>query len=643
LADIFISYARSTAAQANAAAAALRAAGYSVWLDEDLPAHKPYTPEIEAQLDEAKAALVIWSAEAARSEWVLSEANRAREERKLVQVSVDRARLPMPFDQIQCADVSGWSGDATHAGWIKALASVAELAGRMATPDPTTAPESKVAAEPLLAVLAFDNLSGDPELAYFSDGVSEEILDTVGRGSGIRVIARSSSFQFRGADKAVRKVAADLRATHLLDGSVRRSGSHVRIAARLVECASETAVWSDRFDRELTDVFALQDEIAAAVAEALKTTFARRAPAAPIDPATYELYLRARELIRSESATKGMGNVREMLREVTEKAPNFADGWAMFASSVMATARVSGPGAIYSRRRAEAVAAIDTSLRLEPTNALAHITRLSLAPEGAYETAHDLVQEALKIAPNVAFAQASAAYHAFSTGRLREASERARRGIALDPLDGWSAGLYADSLTGLEDPEAPSLYLSGRSKWPNNPNWSNALMLDAVYRNDWSAFAEAEAYADAHGLFTEAYLRGTRAFGRAVRDGDPAFADRLRRAMNDELVRGGSVSLNLVIALAVVTGKVDEAFDFVDRASFDQIFTEEGGEMSQGYNPGLIFITQSRRRLAPDPRFIGLCRKLGLTDFWLKTDLWPDIAAETPYNFRTEARRLGPR
>jgi predicted ATPase len=134
LSDVFISYAHSTTAQpARAAADALRAAGYSVWLDDDLPAHRAFSREIDAQLTAAKAALVIWSAEAAMSDWVLSEANRAREEHKLVQLRLDGARLPMPFDQIQCADLAGWSGDVDASGWKKVVDSVAELVGRAPT------------------------------------------------------------------------------------------------------------------------------------------------------------------------------------------------------------------------------------------------------------------------------------------------------------------------------------------------------------------------------------------------------------------------------------------------------------------------------------------------------------------------------
>jgi adenylate cyclase len=130
MSDVFISYARSAARDARAVAENLRAEGYSVWWDQDLPTHRAYSDVIEEQLSTAKAVVVIWSAEAVKSEWVRSEANRAREDHKLVQLTVDAARLPMPFDQIQCADLSGWAGDADVPGWSKVAGSVAELVGR---------------------------------------------------------------------------------------------------------------------------------------------------------------------------------------------------------------------------------------------------------------------------------------------------------------------------------------------------------------------------------------------------------------------------------------------------------------------------------------------------------------------------------
>src|SRR5580704_12248815 len=117
MSHVFISYARSTAREAQAVAGALRGLGCEVWLDDEIPAHRAYADVIEERLREAAAVVVIWSAEAVKSEWVRSEADRARGDHKLVQLSVDGTALPMPFDQIQCADMAGWNGDLDAAGW----------------------------------------------------------------------------------------------------------------------------------------------------------------------------------------------------------------------------------------------------------------------------------------------------------------------------------------------------------------------------------------------------------------------------------------------------------------------------------------------------------------------------------------------
>lgn len=129
MADIFLSYARPSLSDAMRIAGCLRASGYSVWYDESLPAHRPYTDVIAEQLGAAKAVLVLWSGEAADSHWVRSEANRARETGKLVQLRLDDVRLPMPFDQIQCADLRRWRGDCNAAGWKTVAGSIAALTG----------------------------------------------------------------------------------------------------------------------------------------------------------------------------------------------------------------------------------------------------------------------------------------------------------------------------------------------------------------------------------------------------------------------------------------------------------------------------------------------------------------------------------
>ena len=130
MADVFLSYARPSLDDAMRIAGCLRAAGYSVWYDENLPAHRAYTDVIAEQLDAAPAVLVLWSTAAASSQWVRSEANRARETERLVQLRLDNCRLPMPFDQIQCADLRNWAGDCGTSGWKSVAGSIAALAGR---------------------------------------------------------------------------------------------------------------------------------------------------------------------------------------------------------------------------------------------------------------------------------------------------------------------------------------------------------------------------------------------------------------------------------------------------------------------------------------------------------------------------------
>ena len=130
MADVFLSYARPSLDEAMRIADCLRAAGYSVWYDESLPAHRAYSDVIAEQLDAASAVLVLWSTEAAASQWVRSEANRARETERLVQLRLDDGRLPMPFDQIQCADLRRWNGDCSSAGWRTVAESIAALCGK---------------------------------------------------------------------------------------------------------------------------------------------------------------------------------------------------------------------------------------------------------------------------------------------------------------------------------------------------------------------------------------------------------------------------------------------------------------------------------------------------------------------------------
>jgi pimeloyl-ACP methyl ester carboxylesterase len=134
MSEVFISYARETGAYARKFAEALRASGFTVWYDEDLPAHRAFSEVIEERLREAKAVIVVWSSEAVRSQWVRAEADTARQAGTLIQLRVDQTNLPLPFSQIQCEDLTGWSGDRAVAAWRKVVASVEELVDRAQSP-----------------------------------------------------------------------------------------------------------------------------------------------------------------------------------------------------------------------------------------------------------------------------------------------------------------------------------------------------------------------------------------------------------------------------------------------------------------------------------------------------------------------------
>src|SRR5690349_2762950 len=194
MSDVFVSYARPDEPQAKRVAEALRALGHSVWRDDELPAHRPYSEVIEERLSSAKAVVVLWSAEATKSQWVRAEADTARNSGTLVQAVLDGTIPPLPFNQIQCADLSGWSGSSDNPGWRKLAASVAALAGEAHPAVPRRSSARNVS----ICVLPFASMSGDPEQEYFSDGISEDVTTDLSKVSAVEVIARNTAFTFKG-------------------------------------------------------------------------------------------------------------------------------------------------------------------------------------------------------------------------------------------------------------------------------------------------------------------------------------------------------------------------------------------------------------------------------------------------------------
>jgi adenylate cyclase len=399
MAQVFVSYARPDEPLAARAVDALKALGYEVWRDDDLPAHRAYADVIDEQLKSAKAVLVLWSADSAKSQWVRSEADAARQLGTLVQASLDATIPPMPFNQIQCADLKEWDGSPDTPGWRKLKASVQALAGAAAE----QGPKSRIAGRPVsVCVLPFENMSGDAEQEYFSDGISEDITTDLSKVSALEVIARNTAFSLKGLAIDVSEIAQKLGVTHVLEGSVRKSGNRVRITAQLIDGKSGGHVWAERYDRDLTDIFAIQDEISQAIVCALKINLLPEEKTAiesrgTGDANAYNLYLMARKYWVSGNYgdIKREQRVIRLARRAVEIDPNYAQAWAL-----MALAQVS-LRYYFGVTDEDGEASAERALAIDPTIAEAYAVRSRIfAEQGDLDSANRQIRKALELGPD---------------------------------------------------------------------------------------------------------------------------------------------------------------------------------------------------------------------------------------------------
>jgi adenylate cyclase len=455
MSEVFISYARSTEAQAKRIAEALRGLGYGVWRDDELPAHRSYAEVIEERLKAAKAVVVVWSAEAARSEWVQSEADRARTDRKLVQVTVDGAALPMPFDRIQCADLTGWDGEPESPGWKKVADSIATLARGVAPAAESSRPAAAAApaAGVSVCVLPFANMSGDAEQEYFSDGISEDIITDLSKVSALAVTARNSAFAFKGKSIDVRQVAREVGASHVLEGSVRKSGARVRITAQLIDGATNNHVWAERYDRELDDIFALQDEISQAIVKALRLRLLPEEKRAIERRGTtsadaYNHYLMARQyyLYGNRGDPRREEAIVRMCSRAVEIDPDYARAWALMAFAQYSLR--------YSRGRSgdDGLAAADRAISLDPALAEPHAAKARiLVSLRQGDQALVELKLALSLDPESPEVLQAAGYLNYVDQNYQEAIRYFSKAAALDEADFTPTAMLVSSCKALGD------------------------------------------------------------------------------------------------------------------------------------------------------------------------------------------------
>lgn len=454
--DVFISYSRSDADTARLFAKAFEAMGLSVWWDAALRPGETFDEAIEQALKRARAVVVLWSRASVGSRWVRTEATIADRNGTLAPVMIEPCERPIMFELTHTADLCHWRGDSGDKAWQGLAADVRKLVDIRAEPIMAiAAPQPAPAAHHSLLVLPFVNMSGDSEQEYFADGVTEDIITDLNRVGALSVVSRNTAFSYKGKAVAAAALARDLGVSHILEGSVRKSGARVRITAQLLEASADAQIWAERFDRTLDDIFAIQDEISQAIVGALKLKLAPEEKRAIEQRATgsseaYELFVMARAFSRKGSERLKPTIVRICQRAV-ELDPNFAPGWALmsFAESELNQRGVRG----FSMERA--LKSAERAIEADPNYAPGYAALAEAHLRGLVESApiEGYLQRAFELDPDCYEAHLMAGSAAIARRDYTRAIRHFERAIALDEDAYWPAGMVVQAYEGLGDVE----------------------------------------------------------------------------------------------------------------------------------------------------------------------------------------------
>jgi TolB-like protein len=486
--DIFLSYSRDDQLVARRFAEGFEREGFSVWWDQTLHSGENYDQVTEAALREAKAVVVLWSTKSVDSRWVRAEATNADRAGTLVPAMIEACRRPIMFELKQTADLAHWKGESGDPAWRAFLSDVRRFIGKGQSVEAMPAPQAHdiakrapriakplwlaavlvlgacglwsllgmdekpasgvpVATAPeaartpvTLAVLPFVNLSSDPEQEYFSDGLTEEILNQLAQVKAMRVTGRTSSFAFKGKNEDLRSIAGQLGVANLLEGSVRRDGGSLRITAQLINGKDGAHLWSQTYDRELSKVFAVQEDIAKDVAQALSITLdvgdMSRSQGGTTNVEAYDRFLRGRQLARKDSADTSAEAVR-LFREAVTLDPAFSRAW------VDLNAALFNRGIFVPREAASLQREVNDSLArvrmLAPQAWWTHLLNSRvLLEQHKWSEADAEIRAALAASPGgeppleLALGYLDVMW---SIGRVREGLELGERAMARNPLD----------------------------------------------------------------------------------------------------------------------------------------------------------------------------------------------------------------
>jgi len=436
--DVFLSHAAADRAAALAVLDGLERAGIRCWIaPRDVPAGSEYGQQIVDAVKGCRVFLVVFSSSANSSPHVRREVERA--------VSSDRSIVPFRIENITPTGAMEYCLGGTH--WFDALttpldphvANLVTTVRRLLGPG-TAAADGKGGTEqaerPSIVVLPFNNMSGDPEQEYFSDGITEDVITDLSKVSGLFVVARNTAFTYKGKPVKVQDVCKELGVKYALEGSVRKAGARVRVTGQLIDATDGGHVWADRYDRDLTDIFAIQDEITHAIVEQLKVKLLpqeqRSIAKAPTDNVeAYTYYLRGRQFLHRHSKSYYQ-LARRMFAKAVELDPAFARAYAGIADcDSFLFLHYHENVAIDSILAMSAQA-----LALDDKLAEAHASRgLALSLVQRYPEAMAEFERAIELDPNSFEAHYFYGRACFAQDRQTEAAAQFERAAALKPDD----------------------------------------------------------------------------------------------------------------------------------------------------------------------------------------------------------------
>ena len=400
MARIFLSYARDDVDAAKQLAGCISEAGHEVWWDRHLHGGSRFATEIDKALKDAEVVVVLWSPASIGSAWVQDEAAEGRDSGRLVPVSLQSAKPPLGFRQFQTIELGSWDGTGGPELLEDLLEAIGRTCGSEARPRAAAPVKAAAAKRASVCVLPFINMSGEPEQEYFSDGISEDIITDLSKVSALSVVARNTAFTFKGQSVDVKEVAQTLGVTYVLEGSVRKAGNRVRITAQLIDGAAGDHLWADRYDRDLDDIFAIQDEISKAIVGALKIKLLPDEEKAIEHRGTknveaYNLYLMARQ----QWVSGNFGDPRRdqtivrLCEQATLLDKNYAEAWALMALAQAELRFTHG-------RDENALPAAERAIDLNPALPEAHCIKARyLEEEGKADEAERQIRKALKLDP----------------------------------------------------------------------------------------------------------------------------------------------------------------------------------------------------------------------------------------------------